>query len=562
MAVDYNDFVADTANTQMVRNILRARDRIPMQFTNISTINGTLEATVNTGLNANVVGSSSKTTGSPTDMNNSIVTNSVDNSLGATTFVPSVSLNVKNGTVFTVGIDNDQEFYNGIIGSLQPNLVVALLRQGYPEEMINHLVMSKMSFYAVLTPTNPTETNPDKIPVPVQLHVIRNAPDDPDDRKATAAALRCRRLSYDFDPERLKDNKDAKDAFGLTLYDFWGSKTVAENPNCNQSRLKIYQELETFLTGSRSSVSSLDSKEVQTYTKGFFDRTDIRQIRALSVAQADQKLGTYPAATGVVFEVPGYFNDFVHAKAKKVTLRNFESDDCDPLLDKVTGLPVKASSEVTPEEKVTEKKKTRTRTPGKDLTTSTETTKTIKKRSKERIDPDTCPVRANANGDTQVPQYKLGDLYIALSFRSVEGIMYYLGEYLRAGQSAPKLYSSEARCADPTPDAKNKDKQTDAEVTAQDTSGADNKTRPSTTKPCVPLIAAFSKKAFKELKTELAPLVKVRHQGETYIIPVSGKKLNKDAGRSSQVIGLVQTLLNLNRSSSRAPGTPLVQSIN
>ena len=40
MAVDYNDFVAQTTNRQTVLNILRAREREPMHFTSFSEVFG------------------------------------------------------------------------------------------------------------------------------------------------------------------------------------------------------------------------------------------------------------------------------------------------------------------------------------------------------------------------------------------------------------------------------------------------------------------------------------------------------------------------------------------
>ena len=77
-------------------------------------------------------------------------------------------------------------------------------------------------------------------------------------------------------------------------------------------------------------------------------------------------------------------------------------------------------------------------------------------------------------------------------------------------------------------------------------------------RPCIPLIVIQR----ADEAPGARPFISVEYKGERYIVPSSGEDIRSRAGFSSQVIGLVQTMLNLHRSAEDLPSTPLVRVIN
>src|SRR5215475_7608776 len=70
MAVDQNDFVAQTTNRQTLLNVLRAREREPIHYTTFGPVSGTMRATGGAGLNPVINGDSGSLTTTNTGTTN------------------------------------------------------------------------------------------------------------------------------------------------------------------------------------------------------------------------------------------------------------------------------------------------------------------------------------------------------------------------------------------------------------------------------------------------------------------------------------------------------------
>jgi hypothetical protein len=124
-----------------------------------------------------------------------------------------------------------------------------------------------------------------------------------------------------------------------------------------------------------------------------------------------------------------------------------------------------------------------------------------------------------------VPEGYKTELLIDVSLRSVEGMIYYLGEYVREENKRPMAWG---RCAD------------------------------GSSGECIPLLVLKPAGAAGNVE----PFITVDYKGERYVVPSTGENIRADGGYSSLVVALVQQMLNLYRSSKDLPSTPLVRVIN
>ena len=118
-AIDYNEAVETAANTLLLRNILRARDEMPMHFTTIPQIRGS----VNLGI------------GQPG------ATIPLASGLGS-----AFGLGIAAGSSpsFDVSALDTQEFTRGLLEPLEPQVFRYYLERGYPEELLLFLFLSSI----------------------------------------------------------------------------------------------------------------------------------------------------------------------------------------------------------------------------------------------------------------------------------------------------------------------------------------------------------------------------------------------------------------------------------
>ena len=113
-SVDYNNSVEQAADTLLVVNILRARDRAPLHFTTIGAIHGAF--TVSAGIGYDL-----------TAVNNGV------QPAGLVASNPS----------FDIGPLDRQEFARGLLRPIDPALFRLLSDRGLPDALLLHLLVSR-----------------------------------------------------------------------------------------------------------------------------------------------------------------------------------------------------------------------------------------------------------------------------------------------------------------------------------------------------------------------------------------------------------------------------------
>jgi hypothetical protein len=116
---DYRDTTATAGDAQLLLNILRAKDNLPIHFYDLSIIHGSLQWTA--GAAANI----------PFALNGS-----------ATAGTVSPAFSLQTAPTFDVGTSDTQEFTRGILSPLDPRVVKALFDQGVDPRIMMLLFFS------------------------------------------------------------------------------------------------------------------------------------------------------------------------------------------------------------------------------------------------------------------------------------------------------------------------------------------------------------------------------------------------------------------------------------
>ncbi|MHB8267979.1 hypothetical protein [Bradyrhizobium sp.] len=118
-AADYRDTVANAGDAQLLLNILRAKDNLPIHFYDLSNIHGSIQLTA--GATATIP-----------------FTNT---SLVSSTISPAIA--AQNSPTFDLGTTDTQEFTRGILSQLDPRVVKTLFDQGVEPRLMMLLFFSK-----------------------------------------------------------------------------------------------------------------------------------------------------------------------------------------------------------------------------------------------------------------------------------------------------------------------------------------------------------------------------------------------------------------------------------
>lgn len=493
MAIDYNEFVAQTTNRQTLLNILRSREREPMHFTSFGLVRGTVRGQANLEAGATIPNDTASTVAksivSSTSTTNE--TTRTDN-LNDLTVTPKASLQVSTGTDFDIAINATDDFYRGIMNPIKESLVVHLLKQGYPADLLSHLLIRELRFSAVFKkdgkPIDRTgavwvskPNGPEKYPTPLVLE-IGNAPDDAD-VSAFEHAIDCRNLSI---------TTETRDKRSIPIDDISVLGSIAP---------EVLQQVQHDAARDSDNDAPRYSYEVKGstgYTLALSKRRNcdafLRQLLASS-AKTVQQLARDSA--------PLEKEDLVEpigGPALEQILKNALGK-----AGRESAEPLKRSLEIgdVPDPQ------------GKDAEFRAGEYEFV---TKNFFDPLL---------EAQGLKGYTGDLVIDLTFRSVQGVIYYLGEYIRKPGNSPKLHDAAACLA------------------------------LGQTDPCIPIIVVD-----REDKLRASKFVEVEYRGTRYAVPLSGPAIGPTAGRSSHTISLVQQLLNLHRTSKDLPSTPLVRVAN
>lgn len=462
MAIEHNDFVAQTTNRQTVLNILRAREREPMHFTSFTNIAGKVQGTGSIGLTAAFNGNGGSLAETDSTVTNSGaggavtgtgVTDTVVDTLtrGATNWTPQAQIGVTTGTDFQIASNASEEFYRGILGPLSSGIIIHYLRQGFPPDLLSHLVIGRLEFYARITA-------PGEAPVTVRLGEIRNSPDDPRSAALFGAAMRCRQLTYEVNSDppaglpvplaslsgvgadvlaRLRAEQEPNGAVSYRLVparsDFSLALARPEHADCATTDALLEQWFrERAPAGARLTPVPPEGNGAPRPNALSSNQTLLTgQSTSVQTAAAEPSISEgITGAGGLTFRDRSYFNNML--------IGNYETE-----------------------------------------------------------------------------------LVVEMTIRSVEGILYYLGEYVRDGATGPKLWDD--RCG-----------------------------------YCIPIIRVRPASEIRAADR----FIDVNYRGRLYAVPMAGAQINERGGRSSQVISLVQQLLNLHRSAKDLPSTPLVRVAN
>ena len=178
MGVSYNNAVANVSDELTLLNIARAEQRLPLHYTGFSRLNGSLTFTGGGGFNAAVHGPG--TTVTDTDAATTAAAgNSVINTVaraattGGSLYTPSVTGSVTTGPNFDIDILDTQEFYRGVLQSIPFATVEAFLNQGIDSRLLMDLLIERVEY------TSPIDLPNQGIRKGDLIGTFINEPEDP-----------------------------------------------------------------------------------------------------------------------------------------------------------------------------------------------------------------------------------------------------------------------------------------------------------------------------------------------------------------------------------------------
>lgn len=153
IGVEYNSAVAGMANELTLLNILRAKEDLPLHYTGVTRLDGSIivkgGANVNGTFRANQTTDTDATATTTTTANDTVGTlRTVTQQIleGVDTVTPTVSGEVTTGPSFGIAIYDTQAFYQGILGAIPFSTVENYISQGYSDQLLMRLFVERIDF--------------------------------------------------------------------------------------------------------------------------------------------------------------------------------------------------------------------------------------------------------------------------------------------------------------------------------------------------------------------------------------------------------------------------------
>lgn len=163
ITVEYNTAVAGMANELALLNILRAKEDLPLHYTSISRLSGSLVVKGTAGFNGALRGEGQTVTNTSANTNQTTaqqapagLTNTAQTTLvntvatqiaeGVDAYTPSIGGEVSSGPSFDIAIFDSQKFYQGILGAIPFPTVENYINQGFPNDLLMRLLIERIVF--------------------------------------------------------------------------------------------------------------------------------------------------------------------------------------------------------------------------------------------------------------------------------------------------------------------------------------------------------------------------------------------------------------------------------
>ena len=144
--VNYNSTIEGITNELTLLNVVRAKEGLPLHYTSVQRLTGSLTLKAIGGFNAQVKAAA------PTDLTSSTaataLTSVVSRSVvsGGNIYTPTIGGEVNTGPSFDVNILDTQVFYQGILASIPFSTIKNFLLQGYDSKWLISLLAERIDF--------------------------------------------------------------------------------------------------------------------------------------------------------------------------------------------------------------------------------------------------------------------------------------------------------------------------------------------------------------------------------------------------------------------------------
>ncbi|MBC9035047.1 hypothetical protein IAG41_21880 [Sphingomonas sp. JC676] len=153
ISVDYNSAVSGMANELTLLNIVRAKEGMPLHYTSISQLSGSLSVKASGSLNGQFRGSGVTDTNKTTTATATTTEVTKQVAEGVDFFSPTVGGEVSSGPTFQVGIFDTQKFYQGVLSAVPASTVENYLDQGFDSQLVMRLLIERVEFVLKETKT-------------------------------------------------------------------------------------------------------------------------------------------------------------------------------------------------------------------------------------------------------------------------------------------------------------------------------------------------------------------------------------------------------------------------